>query len=247
MAVVGIAPITCIQFGTNSAILRGFAVHRGGASNITDTDRLVAGVLAGMTSAVVQSPCQLVEVNQQNHGGNLVNMARRIYAAHGIPGFFRGVTMTMGREGIFCSSYIALNPLVQKKLKQKGVGESEASVYSAVATGTFGALLSHPADTLKTRVQGGVFALPGAGGVEGPRGPRGAVQAIARGGSMLSQFYAGCAPRVFRLICCTYIYGSLTSVFEDLVQHHQHHWRWNGAGVDHSWSSVPTTVHSHEI
>merc|ERR1719223_803474 len=32
---------------------------------------------------------------------------------------------------------------------------------------------------------------------------------------MFSQLYAGCAPRAFRLICCTYIYESLTSVFED--------------------------------
>jgi len=145
--------------------------------------------------------------------------------------------MTMGREGIFCSSYIALNPLVQKRLKEKGVTDSQASVYAAVATGTFGALLSHPADTLKTRLQGGVFALPEAGGAGGPRGPREVVQAMARSGPMVSQLYAGCAPRVFRLVCCTYIYGSLTSVFEGLAHQSQQHWHWNLAGVDHSWSS----------
>jgi len=240
MAVVGIAPITCIQFGTNSAILNAFTSHRGGFSNVTDSDRLVAGVVAGMTSALVQSPCQLVEVNQQNHGGTIFKMIRRIHAAHGIPGFFRGLTMTMGREGIFCSSYIALNPLMQEKLKERGVNGSQASVYSAVATGTFGALLSHPADTLKTRLQGGVLALPG--GTEGPRAPREALQTIARSGPMISQLYAGCAPRVFRLICCTYIYGSLTSVFEDFAHHCQQHWSWNAAGVDRSWSSVPTAA-----
>lgn len=244
MAVVGIAPITCIQFGTNSAILNSFASHRGGISNVSDSDRLVAGVVAGMTSALLQSPCQLVEVNQQNHGGTIFKMVRRIRAAHGIPGFFRGVTMTMGREGIFCCSYIALNPLMQKKLKEQGVTESKASVYSAVTTGTFGALLSHPADTLKTRLQGGVLALPG--GTEGPRGPREALQTIARSGPMVSQLYAGCAPRVFRLICCTYIYGSLTSTFEDFAHHCQQHWRWNAAGVNHSWSPVPVAAR-HEL
>jgi len=236
MAVVGIAPITCIQFGTNSAMLNAFSSRRGGNCDVTDSDRLFAGVVAGMTSAIVQSPCQLVEVNQQNHGGTISSMARRIYAVHGIRGFFRGVTMTMGREGIFCSSYIALNPLVQKRLKEKGFADSQASAYAAVATGTFGALLSHPADTLKTRLQGGVLALPGAGGTPGPRGPREAMQAIARSGPMVSQLYAGCAPRVFRLICCTYIYGSLSSVFEDLARQSQHHWRWSVAGVDHTWS-----------
>lgn len=146
--------------------------------------------------------------------------------------------MTMGREGVFCSSYIALNPLVQKWLKKEGYPESQASAYSAIATGTFGALLSHPADTLKTRLQGGVLALPESGGTLGPRGPREALQVIARGGPMVSQLYAGCAPRVFRLICCTYIYGSLSSVFEDLVLRSQQHWHWSVAGVDHSWSST---------
>jgi len=241
MAVVGIAPITCIQFGTNSAVLHSLASRRGSSCDITDSDRLAAGVIAGMTSAVMQSPCQLVEVNQQNHGGTISTMARRIYAVHGIGGFFRGVTMTMGREGIFCSSYIALNPLVQKRLKEKGVADSQASAYAAVATGTFGALLSHPADTLKTRLQAGVLALPGASGTPGPRGPREALQAIARSGPMVSQLYAGCAPRVFRLICCTYIYGSLSSVFENLALQSQQHWHWNVAGVDHSWSSGTTS------
>lgn len=197
-----------------------------------------------MTSAVVQSPCQLVEVNQQNHGGTIPSMARRIFAAHGIRGFFRGVTMTMGREGIFCSSYIALNPLLQKRLKEEGFAESKASACSAVVTGTFGALLSHPADTLKTRLQGGVLALPESNGMQGPRGPREAAQMIARSGPLLPQLYAGCSPRVFRLICCTYIYGSLSSVFEDLALRSQQHWRWTVAGVDHSWSSGTTSEQS---
>mmetsp|Transcript_2911 Transcript_2911/g.7592 ORF Transcript_2911/g.7592 Transcript_2911/m.7592 type:complete len:319 (-) Transcript_2911:74-1030(-) len=216
VAVASIAPITCIQFSANSASLCAIQAARGKAQ-CSDSERMFAGVFAGVVSAVVQSPCQLVEVNQQNFGGTVSSTARAVIREHGVAGLFRGVSMTMVREGVFCCSYIALQPMLQAMLHKRRpkLSENAAVAGSSVATGVLGAAISHPADTFKTRLQGGMFNT-------GPDQVR-RVRDVARQlqmspGGLLSGCYAGFTPRCFRLICCTYIYSNLNAFFEERLR-----------------------------
>jgi len=183
---------------------------------------MIASVLAGAASALIQSPTQLVEVNQSNHGSSMLATARRVIAQNGLLGLWRGYSMGATREGIFCSSYIAVNPTTKKWLlaKRPELSDGTATVIASVISGSLGAALSHPADTLKTRLQAGALPLRPGEPAEATRvrGPWHALQDIRRSGDLMKKCYAGFSPRLFRLICCTYLYSTLTDACESLCR-----------------------------
>merc|ERR1719277_547630 len=122
-------------------------------------DTMISGVFAGICSSTVQSPFQLVEINQQRFGGNMVVTLQRILTSYGVVGMNRGLSMTAVREGIFCWGYIAMAPLIKQVVREKYPETSEKSALAvgAVVSGTIAGVLSHPADALKTRLQASVF------------------------------------------------------------------------------------------
>jgi hypothetical protein len=216
VAVASIAPITAVQFSSSHVYGKAIRRHRGTASDapLSDVDAMTTGIAAGMTSSLVQSPFQLVEVNQQRSGGNMFSTARQVIAAHGVTGLFRGQTMTAVREGIFCCSYAAVAPILKRKILEKrpDLPEGQALAAASIASGSFGAFLSHPFDTLKTRLQGSVMD---AGRVSGPRE---AFLELRQQGGGYGQFFNGFVPRVFRICCCTFIYASMSETLGDWVR-----------------------------
>lgn len=233
VAVMSIAPVTCIQYATTHACRKAMRAARGDPTSSSELEKFVSGGTAGIVSTLVQSPVQLVEVNQQNHGGGMAATARRVLSTHGVRGLYRGGSMTATRECIFCTSYIALAPFVKGRLMERWpeMSEGAAVAAAAVASGSFGALLSHPADTLKTRLQGSLFPFAEAGAGGSTRfhqvsGPREALRAMREQGPLLSELYRGVLPRVFRVVCCTYIYSSLTKVIEGLAR------EWKSSAVE---------------
>ena len=95
IAATSIAPITAIQFSVNGACL---SAMDSTTSIPPVIGGLLCGVTAGVASAVVQSPCQLVEINQQKHGGTMIHIARRVIQTHGLHRLWRGFSMTAARE-----------------------------------------------------------------------------------------------------------------------------------------------------
>jgi hypothetical protein len=215
-SLVSIAPITCIQFSCNSSLLRFL-----GGSSPSNKDKLSAGAIAGMSSAMVQSPFQLIEVTQQNHGGTMTSTVRRIFAGGGLSALYTGFFMTAVREAGFCTSYIAIAPILKDKILQHNPQYSYhvANAASSMFAGGIGSLFTHPADTMKTRLQAGLL-------------PRGSQDLLVRNticsifsemrlhGHVVSQCFAGFAPRLLRLICCSFIYNSLTPLFEAVALAH---------------------------
>eukprot|EP00930_Biecheleria_cincta_P006748 TRINITY_DN107816_c0_g1_i1.p1 TRINITY_DN107816_c0_g1~~TRINITY_DN107816_c0_g1_i1.p1 ORF type:complete len:366 (+),score=62.59 TRINITY_DN107816_c0_g1_i1:104-1201(+) len=221
IAVASIAPVTCVQFLANSLLLRGMGAACGcDAASTTDSQRLVAGVFSGFASAAAQSPMQLVEINQQNFGSGMAATVRRIVSCHGLSGLYTAYPMTAIREGIFVTSYMAAAPLLRREIHQRypTLSESAAMAASAILAGGVGAAMSHPADTLKTKLQGGLFpnGLHGLPATDNTITQKLREMATMQG-SMVSSLYAGFAPRFFRIICCTFIYGTLKELFERLA------------------------------
>lgn len=224
IAVASIAPVTCVQFLANSLLLRGMGAVSGcDAASTSDSQRLVAGVFSGFASAAAQSPMQLVEINQQNFGSGMAATVRRIVSCNGIMGLYTAYPMTAIREGIFVTSYMAVAPLLRREIQQHNptMSEGVAMAASAILAGGVGAAMSHPADTLKTKLQGGLFP----NGLHGPPATDNTITQKVREmasmpGSMVSSLYAGFAPRFFRIICCTFIYGTLKEFFERLATEH---------------------------
>jgi len=215
VAVASIAPITCIQFATTNVCINALKKLRGSSSTspARSCDTMIAGVVAGVASSLVQSPLQLVEVNQQRYGGSIVAIARRVIAADGVSGLGRGLSMAAIREGIFCWSYIAMVPTLKRSIRERRPETSQFACLAgaSIISGTVAGVLSHPADTLKTRLQGSIFDE------SRPSGPREALRQLQQSGTggLMSKCYKGLSPRIFRLVCCTWIYSTLKESMED--------------------------------
>lgn len=138
-------------------------------------------------------------------------MAERIVSERGLACFFRAGSMTAVREGIFVASYMGVAPLLKKSIVQRRPETTQATALAAssIVAGSLGAFLSHPADTIKSRLQGSTFDPHRAAG------PRAVLWELS-----LGQCYAGFLPRVFRICCCTFIYGSLSEVLSGYI----HEW-----------------------
>jgi len=212
-------------------------------SPTSDSDVILCGVIAGATSAMVQSPFQIIEINQQRSGGNMITMARRIVASRGVLGLYRGVSMTACREGIFCASYIGISPFVKKRLQERrpDLSDTAALAASSIFAGCLGATLSHPADTLKTRLQGSVLHE------RRVAGPLEALREMRTQKGYMAECYRGIVPRAFRICCCTFIYSSLSDAIGELVR------EFNAGGVSavvqlpgHEVSSVHGHVLTHQ-
>jgi len=217
VAATSIAPITAIQFSVNGACISALS----GSQPVTAS--LLSSVIAGVVSAAVQSPCQLIEINQQKHGGKALAIPRRVIDTHGLAGMWRGWSMTTAREAIFCCAYLSSAPLLSKALSEgSSLGERSSVVAGAVLAGTIGAVLTHPADTFKTRLQGDLFPDPitGRPPVNVSLRAAAADMVASSGGSTvgaISKCYSGFSPRLLRLVCCTFIYGRLNDIFSTAV------------------------------
>ena len=129
IAAVTIAPVTAIQFSVNGFCLSSLSSLSSTTTTPTTpptttttptppttTMSILSGLIAGITSAIFQSPAQLIEINQQKHGGTIASFVQRVARTHGTQALWRGFSMTATREGLFCCSYIAVSPLLGRTL-----------------------------------------------------------------------------------------------------------------------------------
>eukprot|EP00906_Rhabdomonas_costata_P001616 RCo002643 len=122
----------------------------------------VSGILGGLaatTASVITHPMDSVKVRMYLYGEGQANavpslaLARHIYSTEGLPAFYRGVSATVLRQGIFSTVRFALNDYLQKA----SPGQEEAQVWlkllSSGLSGVAGAVAACPADTVLVRMQ----------------------------------------------------------------------------------------------
>lgn len=129
IAAFTIAPVTAIQFSVNGFCLSSLSSLSSTTTPPTTTPpttppptatvSIFSGLIAGITSAIFNSPAQLIEINQQKHGGTIASFVQRVARTHGAPGLWRGFSMTATREGLFCCSYIAVSPILGRTLYEQ--------------------------------------------------------------------------------------------------------------------------------
>ena len=63
---------------------------------ITPTEHLISGLIAGISSGLLSGPTELMMIQQQTKGGHMLQRAKEIG-----PRFYRGLFPTAMREGCF--------------------------------------------------------------------------------------------------------------------------------------------------
>eukprot|EP00667_Euglena_gracilis_P016458 EG_transcript_17220 len=124
-----------------------------------------AGVMAGLTYGAIACPMEVVKCNMQvTHSGSMAECVRAIYGRHGLRGLFRGMPVTLLRDGptsvVYFGVYEWLKAQIASRRKPanapadwKPEDDLLAITLAGSVAGSACWFLSLPADLVKTRIQ----------------------------------------------------------------------------------------------
>lgn len=118
---------------------------------------LVGAVAGGMLTALFASPIELIMIQQQLHGSSFIKTPANIVKTYGLgaKGLMRGLSVTILRDAIYVGSMLGVTPLMQAWLEQEhGQSAGMASFNASIVGGLLASIPSHPADVIKTIMQG---------------------------------------------------------------------------------------------
>lgn len=147
-----IAPITGLQVVAYGGLER---IVSGGTRDLLDSEKIALSIGAGMFSALLYSPVDLVTIHQQKLGKAPLPTVKHLYSNFGFKGLFRGFSSCAVREGIYTCGYLGLTPVFSGKFKTAKVFESDllCTLGGSIASGIVASIFSHPVDTIKTIIQ----------------------------------------------------------------------------------------------
>jgi len=205
-----VAPVTAAQVFLNGVIEK-YVFGATETAPLSDGMKIVASTMAGAGSAVMYSPVDLVNIQQQKLVMSPVDTFKYIHANHGFFSLWRGMSAMAVREGIYTAGYLGLAPVLSSHFATMP-GREEKYLQNAIGAcaiaGVTASLVTHPVDTAKTVVQAD---LPG-------KSFSSALQAIpklyAEGG--IGAFYRGGAARCVRTVGAFIVVSSMR---EAMIQH----------------------------
>jgi len=166
-----IAPITAIQFGV-SGMAKQFLKERKGSQSaeLNAVEQIGSAMLAGAASSIIVCPADMLIIQQQKTGLSLLAQSRQIAQTFGYAKFYRGLMFAAVRESLFTAGYMGLPPVLQKILIQSSpstfvdplntsirkaeLGNWLSVLISNLSSGIIAGFITHPVDTIKTRLQG---------------------------------------------------------------------------------------------
>uniref|UniRef100_A0A6B2LE80 Mitochondrial carrier protein n=1 Tax=Arcella intermedia TaxID=1963864 RepID=A0A6B2LE80_9EUKA len=152
-----VAPITALQVVSNGLIEKAIT---GANRESTDSEKIMASCGAGVVSACIYSPVDLITIQQQKLGEGPLYSIKHIASNHGLfGGLYRGFTACAVREGIYSCGYLGLAPVFTSFLREKypqiaKKSDFLVSLAGAISAGLIAAAITHPVDTTKTCIQG---------------------------------------------------------------------------------------------
>ncbi len=144
-----------IQFAVGGSLKK--AVTGGENRPLKPYEEMGCGISAGMFSALVGSPLELIMIQQQRKGNNVVTTAKSIATPSNI---LRGFVGAAVREGLWTCGYLSIPPIVRGQLMtsfpETFDSNAKARIPAALLGGMFACYLTHPFDTVKTCMQGDI-------------------------------------------------------------------------------------------
>lgn len=154
---VSMVPITAIQVGLNRLIQTTFYKNE---MALSDAQRLTSAFAAGIGSAFVSCPTEMVMTYQGHTSDKFLRAAKSLVNQGGITYLFRGLSATMMREAMFTSFFLAVTPILKAKFTSFCKNDYSASLMASICAGVGATLASQGIDTLKTHQQSPTLAKP---------------------------------------------------------------------------------------
>ncbi len=173
-------------------------------------EEMLCGITAGVVSATVGSPLELIMIQQQRKGGSTIETIKNIANPSTIGRGFIGAAI---REGLWTCGYLSIPPIVRSNLREMYPdtfdSDSKARIPAALLGGLFACYLTHPADTIKTCMQGDI-----------ERKTYGSFLQTAKtvaAESGFAGFYRGATFRYGRMVCAVFMMDTLQSMIGPLL------------------------------
>ena len=199
---------TMIQFAVGGSLKK---LVLGGESNrqLKTHEEMGTGIAAGVVSALVGSPLELVMIQQQRKGGgSLATLQSILHPNH----FFRGFVGAAVREGLWTCGYLSIPPIVRRHLREsypeKFDTDTKARIPAALLGGLFACYLTQPFDTVKTCMQGDIERKTYGSFVE-------TAKKIRESG--FTAFYRGATFRYGRMVCAVFMMDFLQGAVGPLL------------------------------
>lgn len=167
MSFVGtIAPITALQFCFNGFFHQIILSSRPNqCTPLSDAESLISALGAGVLTSLMVGPVDLITIQQQKLRTTPFRTVYHLVGNYGVTSLFRGIGPTMMREAMYTSGYLGLSPVITHHLMKRNPTTSEykypvfgsnpllARMSGASIAGTLAAIITNPADCIKTCVQ----------------------------------------------------------------------------------------------
>jgi hypothetical protein len=219
-----IGPISAIQYAANGVLSTISKKTLGEENASAPIPTLMTAATTGALSAAVVAPAELVMISQQRSGDSVWQVLKQIGNVHGVKGYFRGLTATATREAGWTFGFLGLAPVIKNALREDSkffnANEGAATMASSVVAGQAAALLTQPADTIKTLLQADR-------GITHPQQFNTSSEAIKHlynkssiEGGGIKSFWRGIIPRSTRCIMAVYILSESQQKLSSLFDHY---------------------------
>jgi len=150
-----VAPVTAIQIFLNGVIEK-YVMGATDTKPLSEAQKIGASCMAGAGSAVLYSPVDLINIQQQKLQLSPGATVKHIVANHGYSTIWRGVSSMAVREAIYTAGYLGIAPVLTNYFASMPGREEKFftnTIAACAIAGVTAALVTHPVDTAKTNVQ----------------------------------------------------------------------------------------------
>jgi hypothetical protein len=205
-----VAPVTAVQVFLNGVIEK-YVFGATDTQPLSNTMKIVGSTMAGAGSAVLYSPVDLVNIQQQKLVKSPIDTAKYIMGNHGFFSLWRGVSAMAVREGIYTAGYLGLAPVLSSYFSTMPGREDkylQNAIGACAIAGVTASLVTHPVDTAKTNVQADLAGKTFSSAIQAMP------KLYAEGG--IPAFYRGGLARCIRTVGAFIVVSSMR---EAMVQH----------------------------
>lgn len=143
-------PITGFQVFLNSFFQN---ILFGSNAELTNMQKIMSAAFAGAGSAFVSCKVEMVMTRQGLDKVNFSTAYKHIYKEGGLKRLYTALPMTMVREGIFTSFFLAVTPILKNEIKPYFKNDYLASLIAGMSAGIGATVVSQGFDTIKTNQQ----------------------------------------------------------------------------------------------
>jgi hypothetical protein len=210
---VNMGSCTMIQFAVGGMLKKavvGTDEHGKTLRPLKPYEEMACGITAGVVSATVGSPLELIMIQQQRKGLSTVATMKDIATPSNVTRGFIGAAV---REGLWTCGYLSIPPIVRSQLMSSFPEtfdtNAKARIPAALLGGLFACYLTHPFDTVKTCMQGDIERLKFKGFTH--------TAGVVHGESGFAGFYRGATFRYGRMVIAVGMMDFLQSMIGPLL------------------------------